>query len=284
MVARRIDGRAHAKRIEDSLARIVHDEAPRRRATPNLVAVLVGDDAASAVYVKRKTEAAARTGIRTATKHLPASASQEEVRVVLSALAADRDVDGILLQLPLPPSLEAKELLDLIPPEKDVDCFHPVNVGAVALDRANLLPCTPAGVLELLLGEGVPLEGAEVVIVNHSHVVGRPLAELLFSRNATVTVCHKFTKDLASHTRRADVLITATGVPGLITRGHVKPGAVVIDVGIARSPQGGITGDVRFEEVSEVASAITPVPGGVGPMTVAMLMRNVVAAWRSRRA
>lgn len=284
MVARRIDGRAHAKRIEDGLAKTVHEETARRRATPHLAAVLVGDDPASAVYVKRKSEAAARVGIRASTHRLPATASREEVRGLLARLAEDGDVDGILLQLPLPPGLDEKPLLSLIPPEKDVDCFHPTNVGAVALDRATLLPCTPAGILELLTGEGVKLEGAETVIVNHSHVVGRPLAELLLSRNATVTVCHKFTRDLASHTRRADVLVSATGVAGLITREHVKPGAVVIDVGIARNPQGGLTGDVRFEEVAAIAGAITPVPGGVGPMTVAMLMRNVVAAWRSRRS
>lgn len=282
MSARTIDGTAIARAVEGRLKADVAAFGRSAGRPPSLAAVLVGDDAGSLVYLRRKSEAAQRLGIRSETHRLPATAQAADVRAKVSALGGDPEVDGILLQLPLPGHLPADELLSAIPPAKDVDGFHPHNLGAGAVGSRALLPCTPQGVLEILDHEKVKLEGAEVCIVNHSKVVGRPLALLLLARNATVTVCHKYTRDLAAHTRRADVLVTATGVPGLIGRDHVKPGAVVIDVGIARDPGGGVRGDVRFDEVREVAAAITPVPGGVGPLTVAMLMRNVVAAARAR--
>jgi methylenetetrahydrofolate dehydrogenase (NADP+)/methenyltetrahydrofolate cyclohydrolase len=280
MTARLLDGKALARRVEETLSsetRLLRQQLGR---APRLVAVLVGDDAGSKVYLKRKAEAAQRVGIDSSLRTLDASASEKAVAGLIDELADDDSVDGILLQLPLPPGLDAER----IPPAKDVDGFHPHNVGLNSLGRPALLPCTPRGIMEILDDAKVPLEGAEVVIVNHSHIVGRPLAMMLLHRNATVSVCHKFTKDLAAHTRRADILITGTGVAGLIGRDHVRPGAVVIDVGIARAKDGSITGDVRFDEVQAIAGQITPVPGGVGPMTVAMLMKNVVAAARMRRA
>jgi methylenetetrahydrofolate dehydrogenase (NADP+) / methenyltetrahydrofolate cyclohydrolase len=282
MGARIIDGKAIAKAVEQRLLSEVAALKKSRGRAPHLAVVLVGDDPGSHVYVKRKSEAAERLGIEGKTHRLPASSTQKELADALRGLAADEMVDGILLQLPLPAHLDADPLLLLIPPEKDVDCFHPQNIGAVAVGQGALRPCTPQGVLEILDHEGIKLEGAEVCIVNHSNIVGKPLALLMLNRNATVDVCHKFTKDLAGHTRRADILVSATGVAGLIGKEHVKPGAVVIDVGIARAADGSIRGDVRFDEVKEIAKAITPVPGGVGPLTVAMLMQNVVAAARSR--
>lgn len=281
MAARIIDGRSIAKRIEETLLQDVREFTRSRGRPPRLAAVLVGDDEASQVYVRRKSEAAKRVGIDAVTHRLPARSREADVARLLEQLAADDGVDGILLQIPLPGGLDADRLMGAIPVEKDVDCFHPHNVGRAAQGGAALLPCTPQGVLEILDHERVTLEGAEVCIVNHSNLVGRPLALLLLQRNATVTVCHKYTKGLADHTRRADVLISATGVAGLIGREHVKPGAVVLDVGISRG-DGGLAGDVRFEEVKEVAGAITPVPGGVGPLTVAMLLRNILAAARAR--
>lgn len=282
MGARIIDGKAIAKAVEQRLLSQIAELKRTHGRPPHLAVVLVGEDPGSQVYVKRKSEAAERLGIEGKTHRLPSNATQQELGALLRKLGTDYNVDGILLQLPLPDHLDADPLLRLIPPEKDVDSFHPQNVGAVAIGQGALRPCTPQGVLEILDHEGIKLEGADICIVNHSNIVGKPLALLLINRNATVEVCHQFTRDLPSHTQRADILITATGVAGLIGKEHVKPGAVVIDVGIARAPDGSIRGDVRFDEVKEIAKAITPVPGGVGPLTVAMLMQNVVVAMRSR--
>ena len=282
MGARIIDGKAIANAVEQRIVSQVAELKRTHGRAPHLAVVLVGDDPGSKVYVKRKSEAAERLGIEGKTHRLPSTTTQAELGELLQRLATDDHVDGILVQLPLPNHLHADPVLRLIPPEKDVDSFHPQNVGAVAIGQGSLRPCTPQGVLEILDHEKIPLEGADVCIVNHSNIVGKPLALLLINRNATVEVCHQYTRDLPSHTRRADILITATGVAGLIGREHVKPGAIVIDVGIARAADGSIRGDVRFDEVKEVAQAITPVPGGVGPLTVAMLMQNVVAAMRSR--
>lgn len=279
MPGRSIDGRAHAARAE---ARVKAEVDALRRTgapAPQLDVVLVGDDAASAIYVKRKGEACHRVGVAVKEHRLPASATTEEIAQVLRALNVDPMVTGILLQLPLPKGRDEARLLETIRPAKDVDCFHPENVGRAAQGTGRILPATPKAVMDILEAERVPLAGAHVVIVNHSNLIGRPLAALLLQRDATVTVCHKATRDLAAETRRADILIAATGVAGLITRDHVKPGAVVIDVGIARS-EGKVTGDVRFNEVLDIASAVTPVPGGVGPMTVATLLGNVLEAHR----
>lgn len=283
MPGRTIDGRAWAARVEDAVRRDVAKLKKDMRMAPQLDAILVGDDPASALYVRRKEEACRRVGIATKIHRLPSSTRADELAAMLQALGQDPMIHGILLQLPLPKRLEPEAFFPLIVPLKDVDGFHPTNAGRVLHGEAALAPATPLGILEILRLERVPLRGAHAVIVNHSRLVGRPLAALLLAEDATVTVCHKFTRDLASHTRTADILVTATGVPGLITRDHVKPGAVVIDVGIHRTGQGTVQGDVRFEEVLAVAKAVTPVPGGVGPMTVAMLLRNLVAATRLQR-
>lgn len=280
MPGRVIDGRALAGRIEADLRHDVAELKRRTGKTPQLDAILVGDDPASALYVKRKEEGAARAQIATKTHRLSPPVDPDELGRMLDALGQDPMINGILLQLPLPPPLDPTGFFPRIHPLKDVDSFHPVNQARVLHGRPLLPPATPQAVLELLAAEQVNLTGADVVIVNHSSLIGKPLAALLLKRDATVTVCNKRTKNLADHTRRADILVTATGVPGLITKDHVRPGATVIDVGIHRGPDGHVHGDVRFEEVMSVAQAVTPVPGGVGPMTIAVLLRNVVEAFR----
>lgn len=277
MPGRIIDGRALAHRVEERVRRKVDAYREAHGRPPQLDVVLVGHHPPSEVYVRRKQEACARVGIAVKAHHLEASSTAQDVAHLLDSLNWDPMIQGILLQLPLPEGLEAAPFVSAINPEKDVDCFHPLNIGRAVQGTGHLLPATPRGVMEILDAEGVPLEGAHAVVVNHSNLVGRPLAALLLQRNATVTVAHKFTRELAMHTKRADILVTATGVPGLITRDHVRPGAVVVDVGISREGER-VRGDVRFEEVLEVAAAVTPVPGGVGPMTVAMLLENVLAA------
>lgn len=279
MPGRRIDGGAIARRVEERVRAEVADLRRATAATAQLDAVLVGDDAASRIYVQRKEEACGRVGIATKTHRLPADTPADELRSLLDGLNRDPMVNGILVQLPLPGGLDAAPVVLALDPAKDIDCFHPENLGRALQGTGRLRPPTPQAVLTILDEERVPLEGADVVVVNHSNLVGRPLAALLLERNATVTVCHKYTRDLAAQTRRADVLVTATGVAGLITARHVKPGAVVVDVGIARDG-GKVRGDVQFDEVLAVAAALTPVPGGVGPLTVAMLLRNVVEAFR----
>jgi methylenetetrahydrofolate dehydrogenase (NADP+)/methenyltetrahydrofolate cyclohydrolase len=266
--------------VEAEVKHAVDELSSAHGPAPRLDVVVVGEDPGSTVYVRRKAEAARRVGIHGETHHLPATAHQADVEAVIRNLNADAAVHGILLQLPLPTHLLKGPLLDMIRPQKDVDCFHPHNVGLALIGRAPMPPPTPQAVLELLDREQIPLEGADVVIVNHSNLIGKPLAALLINRDATVTVCHKATRDLRGHTRQADVLVSGTGVANLITRNHVKPGSVVVDVGFARTADGRLCGDVDQDAVAEVASALTPVPGGVGPMTVAMLMRNVVAAYR----
>lgn len=284
MPGRIIDGKALASKFEASVRREVAALKKKTRLVPQLDAVLVGDDAASALYVRRKEEACARTGIATKTHRLPGRTPAPELANMLRALGQDPMITGILLQLPLPKGLDAGAFFPRIHPLKDVDCFHPDNAGLVLQGRPRIPPATPQAVLDLLAAERVKLEGAHAVVVNHSSLVGKPLAALLLSRNATVTVCHEYTRDLAALTMQADVLVSATGVPGLITARHVKPGAVVIDVGIARTRDGRVRGDVLFDEVAPVAAAVTPVPGGVGPMTVAELLRNIVTAFRLQRA
>jgi methylenetetrahydrofolate dehydrogenase (NADP+) / methenyltetrahydrofolate cyclohydrolase len=282
MPGRTLDGRALAQRVEARVRADVAALTGDGRPPPQLDVVLVGDDPASHVYVRRKRDACERVGIAVKEHRLPTATSTEELATLLAALNLDPMVTGVLLQLPLPPGRDEGALLATIHPHKDVDCFHPENLGRAVQGTGTILPATPRAVLALLDEAGVSLRGAHVAIVNHSNLIGRPLAALLLQRDATVTVCHKHTANLAAETRRADVLVTATGVPGLIGREHVKPGAVVIDVGIARV-DGQVRGDVRADEVLPVASALTPVPGGVGPMTVAMLLTNLVAAARLQR-
>ena len=286
MVAQIIDGKLLAQQIRDEakeeVAKMVAAGLPR----PGLATVLVGENPASKVYVSSKIKACGEIGIESFGHHLPATASQSEVEALVAELNADPRVNGILVQLPLPDGLDEESVLRTISIEKDVDGFHPINIGRLAQKGRDPLfvPCTPAGCIVMLDRLNVPLSGANAVVLGRSNIVGMPAALLLIRRNATVTVCHSRTKDLPSVVRSADVLIAAVGRPEMVRGDWVKPGAVVIDVGINRiddpsHPKGSrLVGDVCYDEVKEVASAITPVPGGVGPMTIAMLMQNTVRA------
>lgn len=281
MAARIIDGKAVAAEVRERVAaEVVAFEAERGR-TPMLVTVIVGDDPASEVYVAGKHRACEQVGMRSAHHGLPAETTEQELLALVEKLNADQDVDGILVQLPVPAQIDPDQIVAAIDPGKDVDGLTPVNAGRLAQGMPGLVSCTPAGVMELLRHEGVELEGAEVVVVGRSKLVGVPVSRLLLAANATVTMCHSRTRDLAGVCRRADVLVAAVGVPRLLGGDAIKPGAVVIDVGINRTDDG-LVGDVDFEAGAEVASAITPVPGGVGPMTVAMLLVNTLAAARAR--
>lgn len=288
MAATIIDGRAIAAAVRAGVAAAVRELVSGGAAPPGLATVLVGDDAASQVYVGSKQRACAEVGMTAFDRRLPGDASSELVAAELEALNADDEVSGILLQLPLPGELDGSALTGVIDPRKDVDGLTPHNAGLLALGRPGLRPCTPLGVMELLAHTQTPLEGAEAVVVGRSNLFGKPMAALLLGANATVTTCHSRTRDLRSVCARADVLIAAVGRPRLIGRDFVKPGAVVIDVGMSRlSPQeagnsSGLVGDVDFDQVRDVASAITPVPGGVGPMTIALLLRNTLQAATAR--
>jgi methylenetetrahydrofolate dehydrogenase (NADP+) / methenyltetrahydrofolate cyclohydrolase len=283
-----IDGKAIAARVRAEVARQVAELVEETGRPPGLATVLVGGDPASAVYVGGKQRACREVGMATFDRRLPADASHRRVAEELEALNEDAAVSGVLLQLPLPPPLDGPALTAIIDPAKDVDGLTPINAGLLSLGRAGLRPCTPLGVIELLDEVAVPLEGAEAVVVGRSNLFGKPMVQLLLARNATVTICHSRTRDLRATCSRADVLIAAAGRPRLIGREFVKPGAVVIDVGMNRlTPEqagnsSGLAGDVDFEAVAEVASAITPVPGGVGPMTVALLLRNTLQAARGQ--
>jgi methylenetetrahydrofolate dehydrogenase (NADP+)/methenyltetrahydrofolate cyclohydrolase len=282
-----IDGKAVAARIRAEVADEVRELRERTGTSPGLATVLVGNDPASEIYVGGKQRASAEVGMVAIDRRLAAAASAAEIAVELESLNADDEVSGILLQLPLPGGLDGSDLTALIDPRKDVDGLTPVNVGLLALGRPGLRPATPLGVMELLADTGVGLEGADVVVVGRSNLFGKPMAALALQANATVTVCHSRTRDLRATCARADVLIAAAGRPRLIGAEFVKPGAVVIDVGQSRlTPEeagnkSGIVGDVDFAHVKDVASAITPVPGGVGPMTIALLLRNTLQAARA---
>jgi methylenetetrahydrofolate dehydrogenase (NADP+)/methenyltetrahydrofolate cyclohydrolase len=279
--ARIIDGKAVAAAVRSRVAaEVVSFEAEHGRA-PLLITVIVGDDPASAVYVKGKHRACEEVGMRSLHHGLPAETSEEELLELVGALGRDPEVDGILVQLPVPEHIDPDRVVAALDPAKDVDGLTPVNAGRLAHGMPGLVPCTPAGVMELLNHEGVDLEGAEVVVLGRSKLVGVPVARLALAANATVTSCHSRTRDLAAVCRRADVLVAAVGVPRLVGADAVKPGAVVIDVGINRTADG-LCGDVDFEAAKEAAAAITPVPGGVGPMTIAMLLVNTLAAARAR--
>lgn len=285
MSARIIDGRALATRrraeVADAVARLRSEHGVQ----PGLATVLVGDDPASRTYVGMKHRATEAAGMRSIQHLLPAETSQAELLALVDDLDADDAVDGVLVQLPLPGHLDAREVQRRVDPAKDVDALNPVTAGLLANGEPTFLACTPAGVLALLEEAGVELPGAEVVIVGRSTLVGRPLSIMLTlpGRDATVTVAHSRTRDLAAVCRRADVLVVAAGREGLVTADMVRPGAVVIDVGTNRTADGRLVGDVAFDEVAAVAGAITPVPGGVGPMTVTMLLANTLHAARLRR-
>ncbi len=286
MTAKIIDGKAVAERIRAQIAAEVQQRVGNGLPRPGLATVLVGDNPASQIYVRMKHKACEQVGINSFGYELPADASQEEVEALVERLNADPAIHGILVQLPLPAGLDEEKVLGRIRLEKDVDGFHPLNIGRLAQKGREPLfvPCTPAGIMVLLEEAGVTLEGARAVVLGRSNIVGMPVSLLLLRRNATVTVCHSRTRDLPAVTREADVLIAAVGRAAMVRGDWVKPGAVVIDVGVNRvedpTAKKGyrLVGDVAFEEVKEVAAAITPVPGGVGPMTIAMLLKNTLRA------
>jgi methylenetetrahydrofolate dehydrogenase (NADP+) / methenyltetrahydrofolate cyclohydrolase len=283
MAATIIDGKAVAQQVRDEVKREVKDFVAQHGTPPGLATVLVGEDPASAIYVANKRKACAEAGIADLHRHLPADVSAEDLTALLRELNADPSVSGVLLQRPLPDGLDDAALTAVIDPDKDVDGLTPISAGRLMQAASGLRPCTPSGVIELLDHHGVALEGAEAVIVGRSDLVGKPLAHLLLQRNATVTVCHSRTRELAAVCRRADVLVAAVGVPRLLGADAVKPGAAVIDVGMNRTDEG-LCGDVDFDAVREVAGLLTPVPGGVGPMTIALLLRNTLQAARLQLA
>lgn len=283
-MARILSGKEFAAKIKEDAGRAVR-ELKAAGIHPRLAVVIVGADPASEVYVRNKQKACAELGIISDHIALPEGTAKEELITRIDALNADASVHGILVQLPLPEGLRAheEEVLERIDPRKDVDGFHPVNVGRLVLGAPGLRPCTPAGCIRMLELAGIPIEGAHAVIIGRSNIVGKPMGHLLLERNATVTVCHSRTQNLAAVARAADILVAAVGRPGFVTADMVKPGATVIDVGINRIAPKKLVGDVDFEAVSAVAGAITPVPGGVGLLTVAMLMQNVVYAARMQK-
>ncbi|WP_163327913.1 bifunctional methylenetetrahydrofolate dehydrogenase/methenyltetrahydrofolate cyclohydrolase FolD [Desulfurobacterium thermolithotrophum] len=278
-----LDGKALSEKIRNQLKEEVEKLREKAGREPALAVVLVGNDPASEIYVRNKIKACENVGIRSIDRKLPANITQEELNSVVRELNENETVDGIIVQLPLPEHLSCREVINYISPEKDVDGFHPVNVGkaVIGLYDEGLMPCTPAGVMKFFEEYNISLEGKNTVMVGHSNIVGKPLANMLLNANATVSVCHVYTNDLAYYTRNADILCVATGVPHLIKEDMVKEGAVVIDIGISRV-NGKIVGDVDFERVKEKVAAITPVPGGVGPMTITMLLYNTVKAFKMR--
>jgi methylenetetrahydrofolate dehydrogenase (NADP+)/methenyltetrahydrofolate cyclohydrolase len=279
MSARILDGKAIAARLRAGLkARLA--ALPFR---PGLRVVRVGDDPASGVYVRNKDRAAREAGFDSATIHLAATASEAELLVTIAALNADPAVDGILVQLPLPPQIRPEAAIAAVDPAKDVDGFHPLNAGRLAAGRPGLVPCTPRGVMHILAEAGVGLRGARAVVLGRSQIVGRPMAQLLLAADCTVTVAHSRSRDLPAECRRAEVLVAAVGRPELVRGDWIAPGAVVVDVGINRLADGRLVGDVAFAEAAAVAGAITPVPGGVGPMTIACLLENTLEAALARR-
>lgn len=279
MAARIIDGKGIGGQIRAEVATRVRRLQARSGVVPGLAVVLVGDDPASQVYVRNKQRACAQVGIISTRHDLPATVTTAELVDLIHTLNEREDIHGILVQLPLPPQVDMRQVLESIDVAKDVDGFHPTNVGGLVTGHPVFPPCTPSGVLELLAHEGIEVEGRNVVVVGASNIVGKPLALMLTNRDATVSICHAKTRDLAQFTRLADILVVAAGVPGLVTAEMAQEGAIVIDVGINRVPGSRrIVGDVDFEGVRQKASYITPVPGGVGPMTVTMLLKNTVTA------
>jgi methylenetetrahydrofolate dehydrogenase (NADP+) / methenyltetrahydrofolate cyclohydrolase len=274
-----LDGRPVAGKVQAAVATGVA-ELRRRSVTPTLAVVLVGQDPASQVYVGRKQRACAEVGIVARDHLFPDGLEESRLLALVHELNADPGVHGILVQLPLPAGLDEDRVIAAVDPRKDVDGFHPENLGRLLAGHPAVVPGTPAGILEILDHYGVELKGAEAVVIGRSRIVGKPLGQLLLGRHATVTMCHTRTRDLAGHTRRAEVLAVAAGRPGVVTGDMVRPDAVVIDVGVNRGPDGKLTGDVDYASVAPRVRAITPVPGGVGPMTVAMLLRNTLAAAR----
>jgi len=278
-----IDGKSLAGRIHEEVKKGVDSLAEERGIVPGLAVILVGDDPASHAYVKMKAKACEKVGFYSITHHMPDTISQEEIIGTIEMINENPRIDGILVQLPLPEHIDTDRILEVIDPAKDVDGFHPYNVGRLAANLDSFVPCTPLGVMRMFKEYGIGLEGKNVCVVGASNIVGKPMAALLLNANATVTITHIYTKDLAFHTSRADIVIVGVGVPGLIRAEMVKEGAVVIDIGINRVDDGSLVGDVDFENVAPRCSYITPVPGGVGPMTIAMLLGNTLKAARARK-
>jgi methylenetetrahydrofolate dehydrogenase (NADP+)/methenyltetrahydrofolate cyclohydrolase len=286
MSARRIDGKAAAQALRERVALAVSEFVRQSGRAPGLATVLVGEDPASAVYVRSKNRATAEAGMASFAHNLPDTTSEAELLDLIERLNSDPAVDGILVQLPLPPQIDSAKVIAAVDPAKDVDGFHALNAGRLATGLESLVPCTPLGCLHLLKAELGDLAGLEAVVIGRSNIVGKPMAQLLLNENATVTLAHSRTRDLPAVVRRADIVVAAVGRPEMVEGDWIKPGAVVIDVGINRVPtddgKGRLVGDVAFPEAAEHAAAITPVPGGVGPMTIAMLMRNTLVAARRR--
>lgn len=276
-MAKIIDGKALAQSIKENIAREV-DALKENGVTPGLAVILVGDDPASKVYVNNKKKACAQVGIYSEEYLLPADTDEKTLLDLIAKLNADKNISGVLLQAPIPPHLDYRKISETISPDKDVDAFHPYNVGKIMIGDFDFVPCTPAGVIELIKSTGTEIAGKNCVVIGRSNIVGKPQAMLLLKENGTVTVCHSKTKDIASFTRNADILVVAVGKAGFVNGDMIKPGAVVIDVGMNRNAEGKLCGDVDFASAEPVAAYITPVPGGVGPMTVTMLLKNTVKA------
>lgn len=276
-MAKILSGKTVSARVKQEL-KIEAENLTKAGTKPGLAVVIVGDDSASKVYVANKEKACAELGIYSEKYALSADTTEDELLNLIKKLNADDKIHGILVQLPLPKHLDDKTIINNILPSKDVDAFHPTNVGRIMIGDFDFVPCTPAGIMELIHESGVEVGSKECVVIGRSNIVGKPMSMLLLHENGTVTVCHSKTADLKAQTRLADILVAAVGIPKFVKADMVKPGAVVIDVGMDRDENGKLCGDVDFDEVEKVASAITPVPGGVGPMTIAMLMRNTITA------
>lgn len=276
-MAKILSGKTVSQRIKDELKKEVA-ELKEKNINPGLAVIIVGDDPASRVYVNNKKKACDEIGIYSEEYALPEETSEEELLALIRKLNGKKEINGILVQLPVPKQINEERIINAIDPKKDVDAFHPVNVGKIMVGNFDFVPCTPAGVMELIDESGIDVAGKECVVVGRSNIVGKPQAMLLLHKNGTVTICHSKTKNLKEKTKQADILIAAVGKPNFITGDMIKEGAVVIDVGINRIAEKKLVGDVDFESAEKVAGAITPVPGGVGPMTIAMLMKNTVKA------
>ena len=277
-----IDGKALANKIHAEVASEVEKLKQEENIVPGLAVILVGDDPASHAYVKMKAKACEKVGFYSITHNMPDTISQDEIIATIEMMNNNPRIDGILVQLPLPKHIDTNKILEVIDPKKDVDGFHPYNVGRLATNLDGFVPCTPLGVMKMFEEYDIDLEGKDVCVVGASNIVGKPMAALLLNANATVTVTHIYTKDLKAHTSKADIVIVGVGVPALIKEDMVKDGAIVIDIGINRIEDGSLVGDVDFKAVSPKCSYITPVPGGVGPMTIAMLLSNTLKAAKAR--
>jgi methylenetetrahydrofolate dehydrogenase (NADP+)/methenyltetrahydrofolate cyclohydrolase len=277
-----IDGKTLANKVQTSVADEVENLKQEKNIVPGLAVILVGDDPASHAYVNMKAKACEKVGFYSITHNMPDTISQDEIIATIEMINANPRIDGILVQLPLPKHIDTDKILEVIDPKKDVDGFHAYNVGRLVSGLESFIPCTPLGVMKMFEEYEIDLEGKDVCVVGASNIVGKPMASLLLNANATVTVTHIYTKDLKAHTSRADIIVVGVGVPGLIKEDMVKEGAVVIDIGINRLENGSLVGDVDFKNVARKCSYITPVPGGVGPMTIAMLLANTLKSAKQR--